>query len=227
MTRYPWILLLALALAACGDDAAGNDPGEGGSGGEGGGGCTQAECQVRTNNYWEVEKICVAGECQDAGLKDEFNETIRGAMLVSVKSRGVDARNIHSGHARIFFPQDARGEAVDCARILATPDRYHRELNVVGYYTTAIRSEGYRDLRTVFGPVAGLPVNDASTPYLVYVGLYAGDRDPTTKNPTGDLLAEGCKEGMIVAPGEPEDWYHPDPAHMFEGPDAGPVAAEE
>jgi hypothetical protein len=225
MTRYPWILPLALALAACGGSEAGDDPDGGGGTGGSGPGCTQAQCRGTTSDYWEVDQVCVEGECQEVGLKDEFNETRRGSMLVGVKTHGVDARNFHSAHLQIFYPQDARGEAVDCARLLATPNRYHREFNLVGYYSTKVNPEGLRDLNTIFGPVAKLPVNDPSVPYVVYVGLFSGKRDPSTSRPTGVLLAEGCQAGMVVAEGEPESLVNPDPPHTF-SVNAGPVAEE-
>jgi hypothetical protein len=104
---------------------------------------------------------------------------------------------------------------VDCARILGTPDRLDDSLNVVGYYTTAIRSQGYVDFAGMIGPIAGLPVNDAATPYVVHVAMFSGDRDPITLDPVGVLRAEGCLGGLVVADGEAADWMHPEARYQF------------
>lgn len=222
MIRHAWLFLLPLLLApaACGSDDAG-DSSPGGSGGDEST-CTQTQCRDGETSAWEVDKVCVAGTCMDAGLRDEFNEIRRGAVVMGLSTHDVDARNFASAYVRLFYPRDARGETVDCQRILATPDRIHPDLNVVGYHSTAVRSQGYRDLHTVIGPVAGLPVNDPSTPYLVYVGVFSEDRDATTKHPKGVLLAEGCLGGLVVPDGEPESWSEPSPEYMFNGLKAGP-----
>ena len=219
MTRPPSILFpAALLLAACGGSDGGHEPG-GGEGGTGGTGpsCTQAQCRGGADDYWEVEAICLPGGCSDVGLLDEFGDVRRGAMLVGLESRGVDARQISSGYLRIFYPKDTSGRPVDCERVLAAPGRLDDTLNVVGYYTTAIRSGGLRELAASLGPVAGLPVNDASTAYVVHVALFNGDRDPFTHDPTGPMLVEGCQGGMVVADGEAADWSNPDAAHQFSG----------
>lgn len=217
MIRNPWTLLLpSLLLAACGGGEGGNDRGQGGDGGGGGGAdCTQAECLAGSNGYWEVDQICLPGGCTEVGLRDPYGDIRRGAMLVGLTTERVDARTIASGYVRILHPTDARGAAVDCDRVLAAPDGRDDLFNVVGYYTTGIRSQGYVDFAGMIGPIAGLPVNDASTRYLVHAVLYSGDRDPITHDPTGVVMAEGCLAGMVVADGEPADWGTPDPAHQF------------
>lgn len=216
MIRKPWTLLLpSILLVACGGDDGGNRPGAGGGGGGGGADCTQAECLSGSGDYWEVDRICLPGGCTDVGLRDEFGEIRRGAMLVGLQTESVDARTIRSAYVRILHPRDARGEAVDCDRILAAPEGFDDLFNVVGYYTTAIRSSGYVDFSGMLGPVAGLPVNDASTGYVVYIAMYSGDRDAVSHDPTGVLFAEGCLPGLVVADGEPANWGNPDAAHLF------------
>lgn len=215
MTLRPWTLLLpSLLLAACGGSSGGNDSNHG-NGGDGGADCTQAECMAEAGDYWEVDSICLPGGCTSVGRRDPYGELLRGSMLIGVETERVDARTISSAYLRVFYPKDTVGGTVDCDRILNTPDRLDDRLNVVGYYTTSVRSMGYMDFAGMFGPVAGLPVNDRATAYVVHVAMYSGDRDAQSHDPTGVVMAEGCLPGLVVAPGEPLDWGQPDAAHLF------------
>jgi len=164
--------------------------------------CTEQVPACESDTRGRIDRVCIAGSCEPAGQISETGTLLRGGVRVVnqlPESLQTQASQNRSFLVELVHPVRPDGSMASCDALLddARAGGPIAGYNLVGRSVGSVTATSGQE--NIPAPAFEMPVPEPGAGWLLLTRLY-GALD--NGQPAGELMALGCKAGVVIPAGE-------------------------